>query len=215
MNRAACRRDTSVSEHRSRGNQMRGLSVIAAAVLAASAAQASDGLSPAQEIQVLQSGLAILGYEPGAIDGRIGPQTRAAIAAFGTANGIAVGGTEVSAALLDAVQAAMEPVLIARLGGDPTGIWDLDWSASGLGPDAASGARCRSDWVFVIADGVVWRNRLADWPLVMALVGDGLEVQTPPGGDFVEPYAFEFVDANTMRRSVEGTTEIWVRCGET
>ena len=48
----------------------------------------------------------------------------------------------------------------------------------------------------------------------MRLSGERLEVLPLPSGEFVEPFHFTVVDADTLHRRAEGETEVWVRCAE-
>ena len=193
---------------------MRIVSVIAALVFGAATAQAGEPMTEGQEIQALQSALTILGYDPGKIDGRPGPRTDAAIAAFTDASGFVADDDDPQRALINAVLDATGPALIDAFGTDPTGSWDIDLAASGIDASASDGALCESQWAIYFSGGIVWRHWDSGSPIVMALVDDRLEAQSLPSGEFIEPFAFEFVDADTMHRSVEGETEVWVRCDE-
>lgn len=192
---------------------MRRLCLTAALILCAATAQAGDPLSAGQEIQALQSALVILGYDPGAVDGRIGPQTSAAMEAYMEATGFDAGDGELETALFNALLADTGPALAERYGTNPDGFWDIDWAASGMEPYSEGMATCETGGNWYFSGGIVWRHVESGAPIVLALVGDELEALPLPSGEFIEPNRFVSIDANTMHRFVEGSTEVWVRCG--
>lgn len=190
---------------------MRSLVLVAACLACAAAAEAGDALSSAQQIQALQSALAILGYDPGPADGVMGPQTRDAIAAYGAATGFAADGDDPQQALLNALLDDVRPALASAFGIDPTGAWDVDAVASGLPPEDAA-APCQSPYRGTFSDGIIWRNAETGVPLVYELDGERLAMLPNPSGEFFEPHAYTVVDADTLHLRVEGNTEVWVRC---
>jgi peptidoglycan hydrolase-like protein with peptidoglycan-binding domain len=68
--------------------------------------QYSSGQIPDLSTRTAQIYLSYLGYSLGAVDGRMGPETRAAVAAFRSKAGLAQSG-DIDAALLSALQAAV------------------------------------------------------------------------------------------------------------
>ena len=193
---------------------VRKLTLVATVVLCAATARAGDPMSPAQEIQALQSGLEILGHDPGPIDGLMGPLTRAAIAAFVDATGFAGDAYGASPDLVNAVLTEVGPAMEASFGTDPTGFWDLDHEASGFGPNPTGEQICASSWQGYFSGGIIWRHGESGFPLVMRLVDERLEVLPIPAGEFIEPFYYTVVDTDTMHRRAEGETEVWVRCPE-
>jgi peptidoglycan hydrolase-like protein with peptidoglycan-binding domain len=67
-----------------------GLSLVALLGLAPPA-MAEVVLTPVQVVQLAQSALIVLGQDPGHVDGRLGPRTRAAIDAYVAASGLEMG----------------------------------------------------------------------------------------------------------------------------
>lgn len=191
---------------------MRRLCLAAALMLCTATAQAGDPLSAAQEVQALQSALAILGHDPGPVDGIMGRQTRAALEAFKDATGFEAAGADPELALMNAVLDATGPALAERFGTDPTGFWDIDWEASGLDPLADGVATCADGGKWYFSGGIIWRLVDSGVPIVMTLNGDHLETLPIPSGGFIEPNRFVSVDPNTMHRLVEGEAEVWSRC---
>lgn len=188
--------------------------LFAAAVLWAGAAQAGEPMTDAQEIQAIQSGLTILGYDPGVIDGRMGPRTQAAIDAYAAETGFVESDAVPEGLVSNAVLGDVGPALAESFGLDPTGSWDIDWSASGMEPLDEDQWTCRDSGTWYFSGGIVWRSWQSGYPILLTLVGDRLETLPPPSGDFIESNAFVAVDANTMHREVEGMTEVWVRCDD-
>ncbi|MEZ5669334.1 MAG: peptidoglycan-binding domain-containing protein [Alphaproteobacteria bacterium] len=180
----------------------------------AAAAQAGEPMSPGQEIQAIQSGLTILGYDPGPVDGLMGARTRAAIAAFERDTGFVESDAVPEGLLINAVLDATGPALAERFGLDPTGSWDLDREASGYGAAEPGQETCAGGGHWYFSGGIVWRDFDSGSPLVLALNGDRLETVPLPSGEFIEANAFVVVDDRTMHRLVEGETEVWVLCDD-
>lgn len=186
----------------------------AAALLAATAAQAGEPPSAAQEVQIAQAALGIMGYDPGPIDAQMGPQTRAAVDAFLAETGAVVDGSQTATNLSNTLLTHIGPALTAGFGTDPTGTWDIDWVASGLEDYSGGRQTCEGSGRAYFSGGIVFRDWEGGFPIVFTLADGRLETLPLPSGDFIEPHAFEFVDDNTLHRQVEGETEVWVRCDD-
>ncbi|MGF1627029.1 MAG: peptidoglycan-binding protein [Alphaproteobacteria bacterium] len=183
-------------------------------------AVAGDPPTPFQEVQMVQSALAILGYEPGPLDGEWGNATQSALEAFAADTGYDGPTGAADGAVIDALFARLGPALEAGFGTDPTGTWDLDFSAYSEAERRDMMAlygwevmeTCSSP-LAIYFSGIAYRQWVSGAPLVMTLKDRRLEALHPdPGDGFLEPFAFSFVDESTMHREVEGDTEIWLRC---
>ncbi|MEZ5669333.1 MAG: peptidoglycan-binding protein [Alphaproteobacteria bacterium] len=189
----------------------RATALAAAALLAAGTvpSRAATDAAPAALVQAYQSGLAILGYDPGALDGVWRPQVDAAVAAFAAERGLdPADGSGVASLLF----AAVRQRLAVEIGMDPTGWWDFDWQASGLPPSGEVQWPCQAGGSWRVSDGIVWSGWDGSAPLVLALAGDRLQALSPEPGRSIPANVFAARDADTLLRTVDGTTEVWVRC---
>ena len=98
---------------------------VALAVTAGSAAAQVGGatLTGTQSVQLAQSALAVLGYDPGPVDGLMGPATRAAIDAYVEAAGLEMGwdGQVIDQGQAMSLNVAAMAALTEMLGADADG----------------------------------------------------------------------------------------------
>lgn len=188
--------------------------------LAAAPAAAGDGPPrPYQDVQILQSGLAVLDYYDGPIHGDLDTDTLLSIEYFALQTGFDGRVDAVTPELLTAVEAAATPALAAAFGTDPSGSWDRDLSQ--LGPQEAQALMDLYQWpslelcgspLAIRFQGMAYGTWLYGFVGPIALRDGAL--QPLPDRDYpdmVQP-AFTFVDQDTMQRVVEGETETWHRC---
>ncbi len=194
-----------------------GLSLLATNVLA----QAHQRLAHSQRIQAAQSALNVLGYDAGPADGFAGPLTRDAIVAYRTDNGLG-GDNEVNNELLQSLMDAVTPVIEERLGMSLEAYWDIDLSGLsepemqdladlyGVPPFEMCGET--SPFRFYI-EGNVMRDVRYGFPFVLEIEDDAILPLAVPGGEVEGEFTrYEVVDADTLRRAIEGTVELWRRC---
>ena len=191
-------------------------------VLGASAiAQAGDGPPPLNvEIQILQSGLELLGYYDGLLDGEMQPRTREALEQFAADNDVTDGVDPPTRALFDAMAAAVGPALAVGFGTNPAGTWDID--LSGLSAEEAQEIRDLHQWdsldlcsspLAINFQGMAYVYWRYGSPTVFALVDGRLEpVPNLNEPEYPAAPAFSLVDDDTMQRTFNGEIESWHRC---
>ena len=168
------------------------------------------GLPRARQVQFVQSGLAILGYDSGPADGIIGAQTRAAMALFAMAHGVDQVDATNLPVMFNAVRQAVSLALAESFGTDPSGNWDIGSQATG-GDD---GAGCIGQEVRYFANGLMFGDQPFAVPYILGLVDGHLEILPPPDGSEFLQQSFIFVDDMTINHMAAGESEVWVRCND-
>lgn len=189
-------------------------------VLTAAPGLAGDGPpTEAQEVQLVQSTLDLLGYYDGPIDGVLDAATREALERLVLDGHFAGPYDTLNQAVMNYVATFAGPALAEAFGTDPTGSWDIDLSA--LTPEQGQALLDLYQWeslalcaspLALSFQGMGYRPWLFGSPFVIALRDNALVPLPAPGEPDRALPGFVLIDEDTMQRTVDGRTERWHRC---
>ena len=205
-----------------------GYVVIAAAGSALSGAvMAQDTLTEVQVVQLTQSALAVLGEDPGPVDGRMGPATRAAVSTYVDASGLEMGwnGSSIDQGQAMSLNVAAKPALATLVGHDIDG----NYLEVAVVPYAETQALLDGDLVLAVAefqracatqpngvtriDGLMVFEPYRDATVIAW--DDGVFKPLPSTGTWhaeAEPWRMVVLSENSFVLQQEGDNYVYARC---
>lgn len=205
-----------------------GLAVVALSASALSGpAMAQDTLTAVQVVQLTQSALTVLGENPGPVDGRMGPATRAAVTTYVDASGLEMGwnGSAMDQGQAMSLNVAAKPALAALVGHDIDG----NYLEVAVVPYAETEALLAGDLILAVAE---FQRACATQPTGVTRI-DGLMVFEPYGYTTViawedgvfkalpstgawheeaEPWRMVVLSENSFVLQQEGDNYVYARC---